>query len=57
MPKAEYFFKTCLLPEILGNWYTRDNIGTTETQNGEPSGVSSSIVEEETVIAMVLKRD
>ena len=26
--QAEYFFKTCLLPEIVGKWYTRDSIGT-----------------------------
>lgn len=45
LPKAEYFFKTFLLLEILGNWYTRDSIGTTETQNGEPS---ASVVEKET---------
>ena len=23
VPKAELFFRTCLLPELLGNWYTR----------------------------------
>ena len=23
---AEYFFRICLLPEVLGNWYTQDNI-------------------------------
>ena len=23
--KACHFFTTCLLPEILGNWYTRSN--------------------------------
>ena len=43
--KAEYFFKTCLLPDILGNWYTRDSIGTIETQNGNPNGASGSVIE------------
>ena len=38
----------CLLPEILGNWYTRDGIGTIETQDGNPSGASGSVIEEET---------
>lgn len=48
VPKAENFYMKCLLPEILGNWYTRDSIGTTETQNGEPSGTSGSAIDEET---------
>ena len=43
--KAECFFKTYLLPEILGNWYTRDSIGTIETQDGNSSGASGSVIE------------
>ena len=26
--QAEHFFKTCLLPKLLGNWYTRPNVST-----------------------------
>ena len=36
--KAEQFFKTCLLPEILGKYYTRPNsILTQVTDNAQPS--------------------
>ena len=30
LPKAEAFFKTCLLPELLGGWYTRPLMPPTE---------------------------
>ena len=36
--KAEQFFKTCLLPEILGKYYTRPNSDLTQvTDNEQPS--------------------
>jgi len=47
--KAEYFFRTCLLPEILGNWFTRDNISTSGGElpsSDEPSGNTNSIEEQ-----------
>ena len=40
--KAEYFFKTCLLPELLGNWYTRPNVSTTNTSRDEQSAIAST---------------
>ena len=30
VPKAKAFFKTCLLPELLGGWYTRPLMPPTE---------------------------
>ena len=34
--KSSQFFKTCLLPEIMGNWYTRPSF-TAETSNADLS--------------------
>ena len=52
--KAEYFFRSCLLPEILGNWFTRDNISTSGSidselpSSGEPSSNNYISIEEQT---------
>ena len=40
--KAQQFFKTCLLPEILGKYYTRPNSSLTQvTDSGQPSSNDS----------------
>ena len=52
--KADYSFRTCLLPEILGNWFTRDSISTSGSidselpSSGEPSCNNYTSVEEQT---------
>ena len=52
--KSRLFFRTCLLPEILGNWFTRDSIGTSGSidselpSSGEPSCNNYTSVEEQT---------
>ena len=38
LPKAEAFFKTCLLPELLGGWYTRPLMPSTDSETQHPSG-------------------
>ena len=48
------FFRKCLLPEILGNRFTRDNISTSGSidgelpSSGEPSNNNYTSIEEET---------
>ena len=37
LPEVESFFKTCLLPELLGNWYTRPNVTHTELDSSSNS--------------------
>ena len=39
--KSSQFFKTCLLPEIMGNWYTRPSF-TAETSNADLSEDSTA---------------
>ena len=40
--KAELFFRTCLLPELLGNWYTRPT-EFISSSNSESTPVISNI--------------
>ena len=35
--KAEHFFKTCLLPELLGNWYTRPTVKPSDEHQSSES--------------------
>ena len=47
--KAQHFFRTCLLPEIMGNWYTRPT-GTTFSSNhdeqlGSSRNMESHVIE------------
>ena len=35
--KAELFFKTCLLPELLANWYTRPSVMHSENHQADQS--------------------
>ena len=49
--KAKTFFTTCLLPELLGNWYTRPVVkssnsdqNTTTSQSNENAANQSNIV-------------
>ena len=56
VPKAEEFFRTCLLPELLGNWYTRPtefpnaNLETSDA-NSEPKYCYCRGPEDGTMIA------
>ena len=40
--KAQHFFRTCLLPEIMGNWYTRLSGFTSSSSHDEQPGSSES---------------
>ena len=40
--KAEQFFKTCLLPEILGKYYTRPNSNLTQVTDNEQPSISGT---------------
>ena len=40
--KAEQFFKTCLLPEILGKYYTRSNSNLTQVTDNEQPSISGT---------------
>ena len=40
--KAQTFFKTCLLPELLGKWYTRPCSDIIDTDPPGPSGVAEN---------------
>ena len=49
---SEQFFKTCLLPELMGNWYTRSTVTTsndttvtvtTDSASGTSSDNSTSV--------------
>ncbi len=42
LEKALHFFKVCLLPEVLGRWYSRPQIGTKDNE-----GTSSASLEVE----------
>ena len=40
--KAEQFFKTCLLPEILGKYYTEPNSILTQVTDNEQSSINDT---------------
>jgi len=40
--KAEQFFKTCLLPEIIGKYYTRPNSSLTQVTDNEQPSISDT---------------
>ena len=42
VPKAELFFRNCLLPEILGKWHTRPTQCTSTTNPASTPAISSS---------------
>ena len=49
--KSSHFFKTCLLPEIMGNWYTRPSFtaGTSNTNSSESWTASGSLSDDDTL--------
>ena len=43
--KSEQFFTTCLLPEVLGHWYTRPAVSSSSELEGPfTSGVPPNLV-------------
>ena len=40
--KAKLFFTTCLLPELLGNWYTRPRITSAASTNDQSQSTAST---------------
>ena len=40
--KAQHFFRTCLLPEIMGNWYTRLSDFTSSSSHDEQPSSSEN---------------
>ena len=40
--KSQHFFQTCLLPEIMGNWYTRPSGVTSNSSHDEQCGSSGN---------------
>ena len=46
--KAHHFFQTCLLPEILDNWYSRPAVSKATSEGGDPNITNENVSENTT---------
>ena len=42
---SEQFFKICLLPELLGNWYTRSTVTTPDVVTADSAATTSTLLD------------
>ena len=47
---SEQFLKICLLPEILGNWYTRSTVTTSDDSTTDSAATTSTLLDNSTTL-------